>query len=65
MSLHVTVQDEQTREVETVRVPDGEYFLLVTEPCHLHHVQAHANGTHVLTIKGRDPRPLPEVAANG
>lgn len=56
----MTIRDEQTGDIEMVCVPDGEYFLLVTEPCHLGHVQAHANGTHVLTVKGRDPQPLPD-----
>lgn len=62
MSLHVTVRDEQTGDVETVRIPDGEYFILATAPCHVAHVNAHANGTHVLTVKDRAPQPLdPEV----
>ena len=55
MSVRVTVVDEQTGEAETVVVPDGEYLLTVTEPAYLAHTQAHANGTHVLTIKGRTP----------
>lgn len=58
----MTIRDEQTGDVETVRVPDGEYFILATEPCHVAHAQAYANGTHVLTIKERAPRPLPEPA---
>jgi hypothetical protein len=53
MSLRVTVLDEQTGDEEVVQVPDGEYFILCTAPCHVAHVNAHANGTHVLTVKGR------------
>jgi hypothetical protein len=53
VSVRVTVIDEQTGEEETVVVPDGEYLLTVVDPCHLAHTQVHANGTHVLTIKGR------------
>lgn len=53
MSLRVVVTDEQTGDTETVHVPDGDYFIVCTAPCHLAHAQAHGNGTHVLTIKGR------------
>lgn len=53
MSLRVTVVDEQTGDTETQTVADGDYLLIVTEPCHLHYTAAYANGTHVLTIKGR------------
>jgi hypothetical protein len=54
MSIRVVVTDEQTGDTETVTVPDGDYFLVCTEPCHLAHVQSYpTKGTHVLTIKGR------------
>lgn len=53
MSLKVTVVDEQTGETETAQVPDGDYLIICVQPCWLHHVQAHNNGTHVLTVKGR------------
>jgi hypothetical protein len=49
----VTVVDEQTGEEETLIVADGDYLLTVVDPCYLDHTQAHANGTHVLTVKGR------------
>lgn len=61
MSLHVTVRDEQEGTVEEVRIPDGEYFLLTVGDCHVANAQHHANGTHVLTVKGRNPLPLPDV----
>ncbi len=57
MSVRVTVVDEQTGDAETKRVPDGDYLLIVVEPCHLAHTQAHINGTHVLTIKDYKHRP--------
>lgn len=59
MSLHLTIRDEQTGDVETVRIPDGEYFILATEPCHVAHTNAWATGTHVLTVKDHAPQPLP------
>lgn len=52
MSLLVTVRDEQTGDTDTTHVPDGDYLILVTDPARVH-IQAHANGTHVLTVKGR------------
>ena len=54
MSLRVTVVDEQTGETDEATVPDGDYPLICTEPCHLASTQAYpTKGTHVLTIKGR------------
>lgn len=56
MSLTVTAVDNETGETNTVHVPDGDYLLICTNPCWLDGVQTHANGTHVLTVKGRQPR---------
>lgn len=53
MTLNVTVVDEQTGDTDTVQVPEGDYLLICHEPCHLAHTTAQANGTHVLTVKGR------------
>lgn len=53
MSIRVTVLDQETGDTETIDVPDGEYLILCTDPCRLDHVQEYANGTHVLTVKGR------------
>lgn len=54
MSLRVTVVDEQSGDTETKVVPDGDYLLICTEPCHVHYVNAYPKtGTHVVTIKGR------------
>lgn len=52
MTLKVTIVDEQTGDTETTQVPDGDYLMIVTEPAH-YAVQAYANGTHVITVKGR------------
>jgi hypothetical protein len=54
MSLRVTVLDEQTGDTDEASIPDGDYLLICTEPCHLAGTQAYpTKGTHVLTIKGR------------
>lgn len=54
MSVRVTVEDLETGEQETVEIPDGEYLITCTEPCHVAHVQVYpTKGTHVVTIKGR------------
>jgi hypothetical protein len=50
--IRVTVEDLATGEVETVELKD-DYMILAAGSCHVHHIQAHANGTHVLTVKGR------------
>lgn len=54
-AIRVTVEDLATGDIEVAEVPLGEYLLLCTEPCWLAHTKAHANGTHVLTVKGRKP----------
>lgn len=57
MSVKVTCTDEQTGESDTCVVADGDYLLIVTDPCYLHHTAVYKNGaTHVLTVKGRVPR---------
>lgn len=53
MSLRVTVVDIETGDSDEAVVADGDYLIICTEPCHVAHTQAHANGTHVLTVKGR------------
>lgn len=45
--------DEQTGDTSTEVVPDGDYLLIVTDPAYVANIQTYANGTHVLTIKGR------------
>lgn len=53
MTLIVIVRDEQTGDEETQRVAEGDYVIVCHDPCYLHGVQTHRNGTHVLTVKGR------------
>jgi hypothetical protein len=53
VSLRVTVTDEQTGDADEAVVQDGDYIIVCADPCYLHGVQAHGNGTHVLTVKGR------------
>jgi hypothetical protein len=54
--IRVTVEDLKTGEKQTRDVPPGDYMLLTTEPAHVAHINAFANGTHVVTIKGRTRR---------
>jgi hypothetical protein len=51
-NIRVTVEDLATGETETIEVRD-DYVILAAGTCHVAHVQAYANGTHILTIKGR------------
>lgn len=51
--LRVTVEDLETGEKQTVDVPSGDYFMLTTAPAYVAHTNVFANGTHVVTIKGR------------
>lgn len=50
--IRVTVEDLATGETETVEVKD-DYVILAAGSCDVAHVQAFANGTHILTVKGR------------
>lgn len=52
VSIEVTVRDTETGESET-GVIDNDYILVTAGTCYQAHVNAHANGTHVITIKGR------------
>ncbi|HCT81189.1 MAG TPA: hypothetical protein DGT23_32390 [Micromonosporaceae bacterium] len=51
--LQVTVFDPETGETSTGAIEPGSYMLICLTPCYLHNTTAHANGTTVLTIKGR------------
>lgn len=55
MTLTVTVTDNETGDTETAQVPDGDYLMIATQPA-TYSVQAHANGTHVITVKNRTKR---------
>ena len=54
MSVRVTVEDIETGDTDSAVVGDGDYLIVCTQPAH-YTVQAHANGTHVITVKGRKP----------
>lgn len=54
--LRVTVEDLETGETQTVDVPAGDYFMLTTTPAYVAHTNVFANGTHVITVKGRTRR---------
>jgi hypothetical protein len=52
--LTVTVSDESGVVLGAKKIPDNDCFVLTTGTCESHTV-AHANGTHVVTFKGRRP----------
>jgi hypothetical protein len=52
-AITVAVKDHETGDTESQDVPLHDYLLLVTGDCYVANIQAHANGTHVITIKGR------------
>lgn len=51
--LRITVSDAETGEELDSKVIYDDYVLICAGSAHLAHTQAHANGTHVLTVKGR------------
>lgn len=53
MLLRVTVEDLETGDKETKEIPAGDYVIVTTAPCYLDGFQAYANGTVVLTVKGK------------
>ena len=54
--IRVEVTDLKTGDRDSAVLPPGEYLVLTTEPCHIANTQAHGNGTHIITIKGRTAR---------
>lgn len=50
--IRVTIEDLATGETETVEVKD-DYLIVAAGTCNVEHVQSYANGTHILTVKGR------------
>ena len=52
MSIEVTIRDTETGESETATIVN-DYVVIVAGTCHVATTQRYANGTHVLTIKGR------------
>ena len=51
--IKVTVSDPESGEVLGEQVIENDYVLIVAGSCYRDGVQAHANGTHVITVKGR------------
>ena len=51
--IRITVEDLETGETQTQVVPPGDYALMTTEPAYVAHINTFANGTHVITVKGR------------
>lgn len=49
----VTVRDGETGQQQSREIPADDYILITAGECHQAHVDAHANGTHVITVKGR------------
>lgn len=53
--ITVTVLDHATGETEQQYVPPGDYVVFVTDPAEVS-FQTYANGTHIITVKGRTKR---------
>jgi hypothetical protein len=51
--LRVTARDLEFGDEQVAEVKAGDYLILCTEPAFVANVQAHSNGTHVITVKGR------------
>ena len=51
MTTRVTAEDVETGEKETVEITDN-YVLIREGSAYISSVVRHANGTHVITIKG-------------
>lgn len=51
--IFVTVRDSVNGHEETTEIPADDYVLLCAGRCYRYSVDAHANGTHVITVKGR------------
>lgn len=54
--VRVTVEDLESGERDVREIPAGDYIIVCAEPCHIHGVQVHSNGTHVVTVKDVIPR---------
>lgn len=53
-AIKVTVTDPDTGEVLGERLLDNDYMVICAGNRYLTHTNAHANGTHVLTVKALD-----------
>lgn len=52
MAIEVTVRDTETGDSETQTITN-DYVIVCAGTCRVTYTDAHANGTHILTIKGR------------
>ncbi len=52
--IKVTVSDPTTGEVLSEQIVENDYVVICAGDRYLASAQAHANGTHVLTIKPED-----------
>lgn len=57
MTLRVAVVDSDRATLDETLVMPGDYLLIVAPPAVLATTEARADGTHVLTIRGRLSRP--------
>ena len=53
--VKVTVSDPDSGEVLGEQLLDNDYLVICAGNRYLAHTNAHANGTHVLTIKRGEP----------
>jgi len=53
--IEVTARDPETGQRDTQEIVD-DYVITCAGTCYIHHVSQYANGTHVITIKGRKER---------
>lgn len=53
--IRVTAVDLETGDSSEIVVEPGNYTIIAVHPCRLDGVQNYANGTTVLTLKGRSP----------
>lgn len=51
--IMVTTRDLVTGDEQTIEIPADDYVLICAGRCYRHSVDAHANGTHVITVRGR------------
>jgi hypothetical protein len=51
--VKVTVSDPVTGEVLGEQIVKDDYVIICAGTCHVDGMQIHANGTNVITVKGR------------
>lgn len=51
--VKVTVTDPETGEVLAETIVRNDYTIIVAGTCYVDGISTYANGTHVLTVKGR------------